>query len=165
MNSSNDKPRVLIAITESSRVEILWRAAIRRVRTLDAGVTAVYLAESHWHRAASLPFTREISRVSGAHEDFTLRRASQLREEAIFRAREVLQKLASETDLSPSFEVLADANPARIHELVKNTQSVLIAPARIRQRPIFAEFEKLGCPVELVEESEDDSQSSVGPSR
>lgn len=153
--SRNDKQRVLIAISESCPLDVIWRAAVRELRASGAGLTAVYVAESHWHRAASLPFTREISRVSGADEDFTPQRASQLREAAVESAREMVRRLALDEDLSPAFEVLSDADRHRIRDLVKGASDVLIAPSVFRRQPILAEFEKLGCRIELIELEDD----------
>ena len=158
--SRNDERRILIAITESCPVDVVWRAAVRRFKGSGAGLTALYVAESHWHRAASLPFTREISRISGANEDFTPRRASQVREDAIAKAREMIQQLARDEDLSPAFEVLTDSDWQRIRELVKGTGNVLVAPSLMRRRPIFAEFEKLGCRIELVEDADPDDKTA-----
>jgi hypothetical protein len=152
MSESNEKLRVLIAITEKSPVDALWRAALRRLGRESGELTAVYLSEDHWQRAASLPFTREISRVSGTTVEFTLQRASQVHEDAVRRAREVVNKLASDARLTPAFEVLTGSDLDRARELFAGAGNLLIAPSLIRRRPIFAEFEKLGCRIELVEE-------------
>lgn len=151
-NNTDGTRRVLIAITESCPVDLLWRAAIRRLAGSGAALTAIYVAEGHWHRAASLPFTREISRVSGANEDFTPQRASQVSDAAATRAKEMIGKLALAANLSPAFEVLAESDLNRLRDLLAGAGNLLIAPSLIRRRPIFAEFEKLGCRIELVED-------------
>lgn len=152
MSSSDDKFRVLIAITEKSQVDVLWRAALRRLGSERRDLTAVYFSEDHWKRAASLPFTREISRVSGTTVEFTLQRASEVHDDAIRRARELVNKLASDARLTPAFEVLSGSDLARARELFEGAGNLLIAPSLIRRRPIYAEFQKLGCRIELVEE-------------
>jgi hypothetical protein len=153
MSRSDENPRVLIAITERSPVHVLWHAALRRLGRGHRELTAVYLSEDHWQRAASLPFTCEISRVSGATVDFTLQRASEVHDDAIRRARDVVNKLASDARLTPAFEVLAGSDLTRARELLEGAGNLLIAPSLIRRRPIFAEFEKFGCRIELVEEN------------
>ena len=69
----NDRTaRVLIALTESSPVDDLWQAALAQLSQTRADLMALFLAGDHWHRSASLPFTREISRLSGVDADFTV---------------------------------------------------------------------------------------------
>lgn len=153
MSRSDDKLRVLIAITEQSPVDALWRVALRRLGRERRELIAVFLSDDHLRRAASLPFTREISRVSGTTVEFTLQRASQAHDDAIRRAREMVNKLALDAKLTPAFEVLAGSDFTRARELFEGTGNLLIAPSLIRRRPIFAEFEKLGCRIELVEEN------------
>ena len=155
MSRSKQKLRVLIAITEQSPVDVLWRTALRRLDRERRELTAVYLSEDHWQRAASLPFTREISRVGGTTVEFTLQRASQVHEDAVNRARDLVNKLASDARLTPEFEVLKGSDLTRARELLEGAGNVLIAPSLIRRRPIFAEFEKLGCHIELVGEDVD----------
>ena len=152
MSRSDDKLRILIAITGQSPVDALWRAALRRLDRERRELTAVFLSEDHLRRAASLPFTREISRVSGTTVEFTLQRAIQVHDDEIRRVRDMVNKLASDAKLTPGFEVLTGSDFKRARELFEGTGNLLIAPTIIRRRPIFAEFEKLGCRIELVEE-------------
>lgn len=147
---------MLIAITEQSPVHVLWRAALRRLGREHRELTAVYLSEDHWQRAASLPFTREISRVSGTTVEFTLQRASEVHDDAIMRARNVVNKLASDARLTPAFEVLVGSDVSKARELLEGAGNLLIAPSIIRRRPIFAEFEKFGCRIELVGDNVED---------
>jgi hypothetical protein len=150
MNVSKDNVRVLIAITEASPVDALWRVALRRLGEGGRELTAVYLSEGHWHRAASLPFTREISRISGANAAFTEQRARQLHDDAVARAREIVSKLATDAKLTPAFEVLAESDLAKARRLLAGAGNLLIAPSLLSRRPFFAEFRKLGCRIELV---------------
>jgi hypothetical protein len=146
--------KVLIAVTETSAVDVLWRAALRRLGTGTRSLTAVFVSEDHWRRAASLPFTREISRVGGANTDFTMRRASQVHAEAVARARALVGKLAAEASLDAAFEELHQSDVTRTRGLLEGDRVLLIAPALIRRRPIVAEIEKLGCRIEFVEDSD-----------
>ena len=74
---SDTGTRVLIAVTEFSPVDKLWRAALDIIAESPGELLAVFVSEDHWHRAASLPFTLEISRLSGAGAKFTQQRAEQ----------------------------------------------------------------------------------------
>ena len=155
MSKTDDKARIVIAVTELTPVRQLWREALQRLRESRAELFALFVADDRWHRAASLPFTREISRVSGMDVDFTLRRASQVHEEAINRTRYQMQELASEANLVLKFEVLPESDQQRIRELVAGPQNILIAPSFISRRPLFAELQKLGCRIVLIEARED----------
>lgn len=151
MKRNDDAPRVLIALVESTPVDHLWRAALERMARTQAELVALFFAENHWHRAASLPFTREFSRLSGTNIDFTLQRARQIHEESIEQARRVVNELAADAKLSLAFEVLAESDRERIRELVSGPGVVLIAPSIIMQRPFYTELEKLDCHIELVD--------------
>jgi len=153
MSSNDEKFRVLIAITETSAVDALWQVALRHLDNEASELTAVYVSEDRWHRAASLPFTREISRVSGANADFTLQRAKQLHDEAVERARLLVNKLASDAKLKPTFEVLTGSDVTRIRQLLEGSGNLMIASSIIGRRPLLAEFEKLGCRIELVDDT------------
>ncbi len=143
--------RVLIALTESSPVDDLWQAALARLGQTRAELMALFLAGDHWHRAASLPFTREISRLSGVDADFTLQRARQVQEEAIERTRQLVDKLASDAQLTLGFEVLVETDRDKLRELVSGTGDILIAPSFIIRRPLYAELKQLDCHIELID--------------
>ena len=64
--SADEKTRIVIAVTETTRLPVLWKAAARRFGTLPVEVVTLFLEDDRWVRAASLPFTREISRLSGS---------------------------------------------------------------------------------------------------
>jgi hypothetical protein len=151
MAKSKNKARVLIALTESSPVDELWRAAVARLGAGGADLLALFLAEDHWHRAASLPFTREISRLSGVDADFTVQRAHQVQEDAIERTKQLIGKLAADAKLPLGFEVLPGADRKKLRELASGTSAVVIAPSFIIRLPLFAELENLDCHIELVE--------------
>lgn len=151
MARDSDTTRVLIALTESSPVRELWEAAIAQQVQTGADLLALFLAEDHWHRAATLPFTREISRLSGVDVDFTLQRARQIQEESIERTKRLVDKLAADAKLSLAFEVLVESDRKKIREMVSGTRDILIAPSFITGRPLFAEFRKLDCRVQLVD--------------
>jgi hypothetical protein len=152
------KTRVVIAVTELTPLAKLWQEAQRHLRDPQADIVAVFVADDRWHRAASLPFTREISRISGAVADFTLQRANHLHNEAIDSARRQMHELASAAKLSCSFEVLSESDPQRIIEVVARPENVLIAPSLIARRPLFAALQEFGCRIVLIEPDEDAKQ-------
>ena len=154
MGKAKDIERIVIAVTELTPVQQLWREALQRFPDSQAEIIALFLADDRWHRAASLPFTREISRVSGTDSDFTLQRAIQVHEDAIKRAQFRMQNLASKADLALVFEVLSESDQHRFRELVAGAQNTLIAPSFISKRPLFQELQKLGCTIILIETKE-----------
>jgi hypothetical protein len=161
MKKADDKVRIVIAVTELTPVRQLWREALQRLRESRAELLALFVADDRWHRAASLPFTREISRASGMDADFTLRRARQVHEEAINRTQDRMQELASEADLALIFKVLGESDQQRIRELVAGSQNILIAPSFMTRRPLFAELQKLDCRIVLIETEEEANENEA----
>ena len=153
---SDDKLRVLIAVTEASPLSALWRAAMNLMSESPAEILALFVDDNRWRRAASLPFTREISRVSGAAAEFTVQRAEQLNEEAIKRTQRHIEKLAAQADLSLAFEVLPESDQKRIEDIVGTGQIVLVAPSFITARPIYACLTRLDCRILLIEDRGED---------
>lgn len=151
---TDDTARIVLAVTELTPVQGLWQEAIQRLRETRAELLALYVANDQWHRAATLPFTREISRASGAIAEFTMQRAMQLHTEATSRAQRQIQALASEANTPLIFEVLFESDQARIRELVAGSQNILIAPSFITRRPLYAELQKLDCRIVLIEAEE-----------
>jgi hypothetical protein len=156
MSTNRETTRIAIAVTESSPVKQLWRAALRYLSNSEAELTALFVADDRWHRAASLPFTCEISRIGGAIANFTAQRAEQVSNEAATRAQRRMEELASEAGLALGFEVLSESDQERVRELVAGAQNILIAPSFMASRSIFAQFEKLDCRIVLIEATEED---------
>jgi len=155
MTKSERKQRadlVVIAITELAPVQQIWRAALQFIEESRAELHALFVEDERWHRAASLPFTREISRVSGADADFTVQRAIEVHKEAIDRAQRQLQQLAAESERELAFEVLAESDQKRIRDLVANGDCIVIAPEVLAEQPVFRELQELGCRIVLIEE-------------
>jgi len=150
MAKTEQADRVLIAITEFSPVDLLWQAALKRIGDARTELLALYFAEDHWRRAASLPFTREISRVSGTRVEFTRQRAEQLHSEAIERTRDLMKRLAAESNRAFGFEVLSSEDLDRLKDFVAGTGSIVIAPSLITRLPIFPAISSLNCRIELV---------------
>ncbi len=149
MKTSDERVRILIAVTEASPVTELWQAVLNR-RDQDAELVALFVSDDRWHRAASLPFTREISRL-GAVADFTRQRADQIYNESVARIRRTIAELADQADLALAFEELSEQNAARLQELAAGARSVLIASSRITREPIYEHISRLDCRIELIE--------------
>ena len=149
MKKSDDRARILIAVTETSPVTELWQAALEQLDR-DAELVALFVSDDRWHRAASLPFTREISRL-GAVADFTRQRADQLYKESVARIRKSIAELAEQSDVAPEFEELSDRNAARLEELAAGARSVLIASSLITREPIYTFISSLDCRIELID--------------
>jgi hypothetical protein len=106
MNSPSNKRRVFLAITETSPLSELWRAVTEHLGDAQAELVTVFVSDDRWRRAASLPFTREISGVSGSSENFTLQRAEQIDKDAVASAQCEIRQLAAEAELQVAFEFL-----------------------------------------------------------
>ena len=151
MKRASDKRRVLLAITETSSLSTLWRVVTQQAEGEQTELVTVFVCDDRWHRAASLPFTREISRVSGSDEDFTRQRATAIHEDHAGRARERLSELAAEAKLQHSFAVLSQFEAGAVRQVVRVEQDVLIAPAVLEDWPVFAELARLNRRVLIVD--------------
>lgn len=158
MRKKSDKRRVLLAITESSSLTELWRVVKEHAAGGRTELITVFVSDDRWHRAASLPFTREVSRVGGGSENFTPQRAQQINEDTVGRKQRELEELASEAELSFAFEVLPEHDAAKLGEWVSVEHDVLIAPSFLKSRPIYAELTRLKCRILFVEDEQVDKQ-------
>jgi hypothetical protein len=130
MNKSDASRRVVIAITESSPLPELWREAMNLLSESPAELMALFMDDERWRRAASLPFTRAITRM-----------------------QQRIEKLAEEAELALAFEVLPESDQKRIEELVGTAQNVLIASSFIKKRPIYTHLTRCDCQILLIEGS------------
>lgn len=144
----------MLAVTETSPLHELWRVAIEHMANESAELVAVCFMDDRWHRAASLPFTDEISRLSGLRANFTAQRAEQINRDVLGRRQRELEQLAAEKRLHLAFEALSEHKAERIHQLVGREHDVVIAPALFRSRPVYAELSRLKCRVLLVDTEE-----------
>jgi len=155
MTKTDDRLRVVIAVTEASSLMALWHAAMKLMSESPAELVAFFVDDDRWRRAASLPFTREISRIGGAVADFTVQRAEEVNKEAITRTQHRIEQLASKADLALEFEVLPESDQKRIEELVGTGHNVLVAPSFITTQPIYAHLIRLDCRILLIEATEE----------
>ena len=144
------RQRVVITVTEITPVELLWREALQFLEESHAELMALFLAGDQWHRAARLPFTREISRISGNRADFTAKRADEVHEEAIKRSQDELRRLASEADREVDIEVVPESEQTKVKDLLAGSQSIVIVPSSLASQPLIDELKKLDCRIILI---------------
>ena len=152
--NETDVRRIMLAVTETSPIGELWQTVTQYSVDREAELITVFVCDDRWKRAASLPFTREISRVGGRSSDFTLTRAEQIHRDTITRTRSRLKELAAGSRIKFSFEIITEREPARIHEFVTSESDLLIVPSFLRQRPIYREITRLKCRILLVDTPE-----------
>lgn len=146
--------RVMLAVTETSSLQDLWRAAMENVAGGHAELITLFVRDDRWRRAASLPFTQEISRASGGSMNFTLQRAEEVDRDTALRTQGRLQQLAVDSKVELAFEIVAEHEATRIHELVRSESDLLIAPAFFKTRPFYTEMARLKCRILLVDVQE-----------
>lgn len=157
MTRNNDTARVeriVIAVTALSPVSRLWQEALQLLAHYQGELHALFLEDTQWLRAASLPFTREISRLSGVDVDFTVQRARDVHDEAVRRVRRELTQLAHEQRRDLAFEVLPETDRQRIRDLAAGAGCIVIAPAALAQHGEFEEIEQLGCRLILIRDQD-----------
>lgn len=143
--------RIMLAITDASSLQSVWRTAVERLTSERGELIAVFVHDDRWRRAASLPFTEEISRASGDSMDFTLPRAEEVDRDALAHTQGRLQKLAADSQIQFAFEILAEHEATRIHEFVRSESDLLIAPSFLKGRPFYGELARLKCRILLVD--------------
>ena len=148
---TDDRLRVVIALTESSPLDVLWREAMKLMQDSPADLLALLVDDERWRRAASLPFTREISRISGAVAEFTPQRAEELNREGITRMQSRMQELATKAHLAVRFEVLPESDRERIRKFIGAGRNILIAHSLIRGRPIYTHLSQCDCRMLLID--------------
>lgn len=150
-SNTNDLRRILLAVTETSPLARLWPVVAEHFVDTRGELITIFISDNRWHRAASLPFTREISRIGRTNVKFTPSRAEQIDKDVVDRTRLQLQRLAEEAKLQFVFEVLRDHQTSQLHELVSVEHDILIIPSHLRDWPVYAEFARLNCQVLLVD--------------
>jgi hypothetical protein len=143
--------RVIMALTETSPIDALWRVTLERLQNPEIEFLTLYISDDRWQRAASLPFTREIPRFGGMPSVFTVEQARRIHEAAVERARERIEQLAARAKRRLIFEALSDTDEQRLREIVGKRDSVLIVPSYLAAQPVFACLSESGCQIELVD--------------
>ncbi len=150
-NDTSNTRRIMLAVTETSSLHDLWRAAMEQLAGEHAELITVFVRDDRWRRAASLGFTEEISRASGGSVNFTLQRAEEVDRDAVTRTQGRLQQLATESEIQLAFEILAEQEATRIHEFVRSELDLVIAPSFFKRRPFYSELTQLKCRILLVD--------------
>ena len=152
--NQTERRRVLVAVTEANSIPDLLREVTEHLADETAELVLVFFNDDRWRRAASLPFTREILRISGASTDFTSTRAEQVHQEAIDEIVGRLRKFAADARTRFAFETIPEHEVVRIHDLLTSEADVFVAPSSFRDRPIYKEITRLKCRISFVEPSE-----------
>ena len=145
MKKRNEGRLIILAVTERSPLPALWRVVTEHLENPHDEVVTLLLRDDRWQRAASLPFTREVSRISGRHTNFTQWRAAQIDDQVAARLARQLQRLASDAKQRVAFEILSESNVEAILEERSITADVLIASAELKHRPVYAKLVELRC--------------------
>lgn len=141
----------MLVVNETSSLHDLWRTAMEHLADEHAELTTVFVRDDRWRRAASLPFTEEISRASGSSMNFTLQRAEEVDSDAVTRTQSRLQQLAMDSKIQLAFEIVAEHEATKIHELVRSESDLLIVPSVFEGRPFYSEIARLKCRFLLVD--------------
>jgi hypothetical protein len=156
MTAKESSRRIVIALTETSPVTDLWEAALQATRDTDAEFTVVFLHDERWQRAASLPFTREVSLAGGASSDFTAKRAEQLLAATTAQLRERVEELARVAGLSVGFRVLPETDLLQSRTLLSLDASIVVGPSALAEHPLFVELRSSDLRVVLIGSGERD---------
>lgn len=151
---AGSRRRALLVLTETSPVDKLWHVLLDNLADAQADVVAVFVSDDRWTRAASLPFTREISRLSGGSEVFTTRRAEQVVGDVVRQAQQRIAQLAADRQIQLVFEILHVQEPHRIREFVRIEHDVLVAPSMLQYWPGFAALADAERRLVLVDDEE-----------
>jgi len=154
MNKINEGRRIIIAVTERSPLPALWRVAQEHLAGPHDELITFLVHDERWSRAASLPFTREISRISGRRQDFTQWRAAQLNDETAARLLCQLQRLAKGAQRRIVLEVLPEREIGDALDRLGVAADVLIVPSELKRRPVYAELVQLRCEILIVDSEE-----------
>lgn len=158
MTTENDIHRIVIALTETSPVPLLWRAALALRGETPADLFTLFVQDERWIRAASLPFTREFPRSGALPVDFTHQRAREVGRDTAKRAKQLIEQLADKAKTKVMFETLLEPDRGRLVELIGESRSILIAHNAITALPIYVHLVELGCRIELIGSSADDEE-------
>jgi hypothetical protein len=153
MSEVKQARRVIIVVTETSPVAELWDAALHARSDTQDELVVVFFHDERWHRAASLPFTREVPMAGGAERDFTLQRAEQLLNEAAANLRKAIEKLASSAGLSVAFQTVSELDTEQAQLLLAGEISVVVGPSALAEHPVLAELRRLDRRLVLIESS------------
>lgn len=154
MSENERHERVIIALTEASSIAALWEAAMQASSDTNTELLVIFLHDERWQRAASLPFTREISQVGGNARDFTLQRAEQVLDEKAGTLRKSIEKRAERAGLTTAFQVLPETDQAQTRTLLAGETNIVVGPSALAQHPVFLELQSIVKRMILIESDE-----------
>ena len=105
-------------------------------------------------RAASLPFTREVSLAGGATSDFTVQRAAEVLSSSAAKLQRAVEELAQKAGLSVSFQVLPESDEAAARRFLAAEASVVVGPAGLAGHPLFVELQQTDLRIVLIESTD-----------
>jgi len=150
-NDKSSTRRVMLAVTEAGSLQVLWRTAMEQMSGERAELITVFVRDDRWRRAASLPFTEEISRAGGGSMKFTPERAEEVDRDVVTRTQDRLRQLVTDSQIQSAFEILAEHEATRLHEFVRSESDLLIAPSYFKRRPFYSELTRLKCRILLID--------------
>jgi hypothetical protein len=150
MNAVVSKHKIVIAVTATSSAKPLWRAAMDLLARAEGELIAVFVADERWERAAGLPFTREISSITGTASAFTPERAQDLVAASATRMRRKFEKMAARNSRNMVFEILSDVDERMIDRLVGDSQLTVIASHELSGSPVYLTLQRRRCEIVLV---------------
>ena len=158
MTKTSEKYRVFLAVTERTTLPRLWEAVEEQLQDACAELVTLFVNDARWHRAASLSFTQEFSRVSGSRRDFTPQRAAQVDEHISGWIQRQISELAEGTELKVTFEVLTEHEAGWLRNVASMEEDVFIAPANLKTGPLYTELSRLTCRILFVDTGEEQDQ-------
>jgi hypothetical protein len=153
MNDKKHTQRVVIALTETSPVADLWEAAMQAMSGPGVEFIALFLHDESWRRAASLPFTREVSLAGGKVSDFTLQRAEQLLNHTAERLRKNIEDLAKRAGQPIAFLVLSEQDQVPAKTLI-SSETIVVGPSMLAEHPILMELRRADFRIVLIEQGD-----------
>lgn len=154
-NPPSELYRILLAVDERSPLPALWRVVQEHAVVPDTELVTLFVHDDRWRRAATLPFTREVSRLSGRGLDFTPARAAQIDRDVAGHAERELRRLAASTRLKLVFERLAESEAEQVRKFIRVEKDFVIVPDMLRGGRLHAELTRLRCRMLLVDTGDD----------
>jgi hypothetical protein len=151
MKKKTERRRIVLAVTETSPLPALWRIAKQHLVDPNDELITYLIHDERWRRAASLPFTREVSRISGRRQDFTEGRAAEIDAVATARLTKQLRRLTEDAPRRIVLEVLPEGEIHRVLEKLSAVKDVIIVSSELKQRPVYDALVQVRCRALFVE--------------
>lgn len=155
MNDTRSDRKVFLAVTERSALPELWKAVEEELHDACVELVTLFVNDARWHRAASLPFTQEVSRIGGSRRAFTPQRAAQVESQILGWIWRQVRELAEGTELKITFEILTEHEAGWLRNVTSTEEDIFIVPASLRTGPLHPELSRLTCRVLFVDAGEE----------